>query len=72
MSSMSIEFVATILRITSGGGGADGRGGGVFFLVLFFVAPFSSVLLDLCSLLTRSDLCSDLIRSDLCSRCSDL
>jgi hypothetical protein len=42
-SSTSIELVATIFWITSGGGGAVGLGGGVFFLVLF-LAPFSSDL----------------------------
>ncbi len=41
LSSMSMELVATIFRITSGGGGAEGRGGGVFFFVRF-LAPFSS------------------------------
>ena len=34
LSSMSMELVATIFRITSGGGGAEGRGGGSVVLGL--------------------------------------
>ena len=59
LSSMSTEFVATIILMTSGGGGADGLGGGVFFFV-FFLAPFSS---DFLSELFLSELFS-VFRSD--------